>query len=111
MECSGISAKGCSCVCIVTDGSFMARSVESQLSGGSLRTSSVKETLENQPPILRIDECVSPASINSVVLAERDSKNGKYASVSLVDSVDCLEADQLTVILTVFCVVDMISEI
>ncbi|KAJ1431184.1 Glycoside hydrolase, family 14 [Sesbania bispinosa] len=76
-------------------GSFAARSVESQLSAGSLRTSSVKETLENQPPVLRIDECLSPASIDSVVIAERDSKNGKYASASPINSVDCLEADQL----------------
>jgi beta-amylase len=79
-------------------GSFVARSVESQLSGGSLRTSSVKETLENPPPILRIDECLSPASIDSVVIAERDSKNGKYASVSPINPVDCLEADQVILV-------------
>ena len=76
-------------------GSFAARSVESQLSAGSLRPCSVKETLENQPPVLRIDECLSPASIDSVVIAERDSKNDKYASASPVNPVDCLEADQV----------------
>lgn len=74
-------------------GSFAARSVESQLSGGSL---TVKETLENQPSVvLTIDECLSPASIDSVVIAERDSKNGKYGSTSPINSVDCLEADQV----------------
>lgn len=76
-------------------GSFAARSVESQPSGGSLRACSVKETLENQSPGLRIDECVSPASIDSVLIAERDSKNENYASVSPINSTDCLEADQL----------------
>ncbi|PNX54888.1 beta-amylase 8-like protein [Trifolium pratense] len=71
------------------------RSVESQQSGGSLRTCSVMEMLENQPPVIRIDECLLPASIGSVLIAERDSRNGKYASVSLINSFDCLEADQL----------------
>lgn len=60
-----------------------------------MRNCSVKETLGNQPPVLRIDECLSPASIDSVVIAERDSKNGKYASASPINSVDCLEADQV----------------
>lgn len=82
-------------------GSFAAaRSVETQLSAGSLRACSVKETLENQPPVLRIDECLSPASIDSVVLAERDSKSGKFASASPIDSVDCLEADQVSLVVT-----------
>ncbi|KAI4327917.1 hypothetical protein L6164_020326 [Bauhinia variegata] len=75
--------------------SFAARSVESPLSAGSLRASSVKETLDSQPPALRIDESLSPASIDSVVIAERDSKSEKYASASPINPVDCLEADQL----------------
>lgn len=75
--------------------SFAARSVESPLSAGSLRACSVKETLENQPPVLRIDESLSPASIDSVVIAERDPKNEKYASTSPIHPVDCLEADQV----------------
>jgi beta-amylase len=36
-----------------------------------------------------------PAFIDSVLIAERDSRNGKYASASPINSVDCLEADQL----------------
>jgi beta-amylase len=57
-------------------GSFAARSVEGQQSGGSLRTCSVMETLENQPPVIRNDECLSPALIDSILIAERDSRNG-----------------------------------
>jgi hypothetical protein len=34
------------------------------------------ETLENQPPVIRIDEVVSPALIDSILIAERDSRNG-----------------------------------
>ncbi|KAI9083822.1 hypothetical protein K1719_034080 [Acacia pycnantha] len=75
--------------------SFAARSVETPLSAGSLRACSAKETLENQPPVLRIDESLSPASIDSVVIAERDSKNEKYPSANPINPVDCLEADQL----------------
>lgn len=63
-----------------------------------MRTCSVKETLENQSPGLRIDECVSPASIDSVLIAERDSKNENYASVSPINSTDCLEADQVILV-------------
>ncbi|CAL0313225.1 unnamed protein product [Lupinus luteus] len=73
-------------------GSFEARSVENPLSAGSLRACSVKETLGNQPHVLRIDGSLSPTSIDSDVIAERDSKN---ASASPINSVDCLEADQL----------------
>jgi len=76
-------------------GPFVAKSVESQLSGGSLRNCSVKETIENQTSVLRIDECLSPASIDSVVIAERDSRNEKYTNASPVNTVDCLEADQV----------------
>lgn len=75
--------------------SFAARSVESPLSAGSLRTCSVKETLENQPTVHRIDESLSPGSIDSVVIAEKDSKNDKYAIASPINPVDCLEADQV----------------
>jgi hypothetical protein len=48
-------------------GSFAARSVEGQQSGGSLRTCSVMEMPENQPPVIRIDECLLPAFMNSVL--------------------------------------------
>ncbi|KAH1234612.1 Beta-amylase 8 [Glycine max] len=80
-------------------GSFAARSVESQLSGGSLRNCSVKETIENQTSVLRIDECLSPASIDSVVIAERDSKTEKYTNASPINTVDCLEADQCNLLM------------
>jgi beta-amylase len=71
------------------------RSVESPLSASSLRNCSVKATMDCQPSVLRIDESLSPASLDSVVLAERDTKSEKYASASPINSVECLEADQV----------------
>ncbi|XP_059442304.1 beta-amylase 8 [Corylus avellana] len=74
---------------------FPVRSVESPLSASSLRNCSVKATMDCQPSVLRIDESLSPASLDSVVIAERDTKSEKYTSVSPINSVECLEADQL----------------
>lgn len=71
------------------------RSVESPLSASSLRNCSVKATMDCQPSVLRIDESLSPVSLDSVVLAERDTKSEKYASASPINSVECLEADQV----------------
>ncbi|XP_022736895.1 beta-amylase 8 isoform X3 [Durio zibethinus] len=75
-------------------GAFSARSGESPLSASSLKNCSVKATLDCQPPV-RIDESLSPASLDSVVLAERDTRSEKYPSASPINSVECLEADQL----------------
>ncbi|KAJ7953308.1 Beta-amylase [Quillaja saponaria] len=74
---------------------FAARSVESPLSASTLRNCSFKATLDCQPPVLRIDESLSPASLDSVVIAERDTKNERYTSASPINSAECLEADQL----------------
>ncbi|XP_040986545.1 beta-amylase 8 isoform X1 [Juglans microcarpa x Juglans regia] len=74
---------------------FPVRSVESPLSSSSLRNCSVKAALDHQPSVLRIDESLSPASLDSVVIAERDTKSEKYTSASPINSVECLEADQL----------------
>lgn len=71
------------------------RSVDSPLSASSLRSCPVKATLDCQPSVLRIDDNLSPASLDSVVIAERDTKSEKYTSASPVNSVECLEADQV----------------
>jgi len=42
--------------------------------------------------------CHLHASIDSVLIAERDSKNGNYASVSPINSTDCLEANQVILV-------------
>ncbi|OMO91330.1 Glycoside hydrolase, family 14 [Corchorus capsularis] len=76
-------------------GAFPVRSVESPLSSSSLKNCSVKATLDCQPPVVRIDESLSPASLDSVVIAERDTRSEKYPSASPINSVECLEADQL----------------
>lgn len=74
---------------------FPVRSVESPLSASSLRNCSVKASMDCQASVLRIDESLSPASLDSVVIAERDTNSEKYASASPLNSVECLEADQL----------------
>lgn len=71
------------------------RSGESPLSASSLKNCSVKATLDCQPPVVRIDESLSPASLDSVVIAERDTRTEKYPSASVINSVECLEADQV----------------
>ena len=74
---------------------YPVRSVESPVSTSSLKNCS-KETLDCQPPsLLGIDGSLSPTSLGSVVIAERDAKNEKYASGSPINSAECLEADQV----------------
>lgn len=65
------------------------RSVESPVSAAtSLKNCSVKSAL-------RIDDSLSPASLDSVVIPDRDSRSDKFPSVSPLHSVECLEADQV----------------
>lgn len=77
-----------------TTAAFPVRSVESPL---SVKNCSVKASVECQPSVLRIDESLSPASFDSVVIPERDTRGGEFnASTSPINnSVECLEADQL----------------
>ncbi|XP_065878031.1 beta-amylase 8 [Euphorbia lathyris] len=76
--------------------SFVVRSVESPVSTSSFKNCSGNPAaLECQPSILRIDESLSPASLDSVVMTERDSRSDKFAGASPINSVDCLDADQL----------------
>nr|AOQ26239.1 BAM8 [Actinidia deliciosa] len=76
-------------------GVFPVRSVGSPLSAGSLKNCSMKASLDCQPSILRIEESLSPASLDSIVVAERDTKSEKYTSASPINSPECLGADQL----------------
>ncbi|XP_010529274.2 PREDICTED: LOW QUALITY PROTEIN: beta-amylase 8 [Tarenaya hassleriana] len=74
---------------------FQARSVESPLSSNTLKSCSVKAALDCQQSVLRIDENLSPVSLDSVVIAESDAGNERYTSASPINSVGGLEADQL----------------
>lgn len=57
-----------------------------------------KASLECQHPILRIDENLSPVSLDSVVIAESDHPgNGRYTGASPIASVGCLEANQVRI--------------
>ncbi|KAK1286434.1 Beta-amylase 8 [Acorus calamus] len=78
-------------------GQYPVRSVESPLSVTSLKNCSIKASLDCLPsPVFRIDESLSPASIDSVVAAERDMKGGdKYMTSSPITSPDRVDADQL----------------
>lgn len=55
----------------------------------------MKASLDSQASLLRIDESLSPASLDSVVVAERDIKSEKYGNASPLNSSVCVEADQV----------------
>ncbi|KAI7732724.1 hypothetical protein M8C21_001902 [Ambrosia artemisiifolia] len=69
-------------------GVYPGRSVESPLSSNSMKSYSMKPSLDFPSSVLRIDDSSSPASLDSVVIPE------KY-SVIPIDSNGCLETDQL----------------
>lgn len=75
--------------------SFSVRSVESPLSATSLKNCSNKASLDCQPSALRIDESLSPTSLDSVIVAEKDAKCVKYSNASPINSPECLDADQV----------------
>ncbi|KAI3439738.1 Beta-amylase, partial [Psidium guajava] len=76
---------------------FSARSMDSPASAASLKSYGVKTTLDSQPSaVIRMDESLSPASLDSVVIAEKDPKSVKYGNTSPINSViECLDAEQL----------------
>ncbi|CAN8246033.1 unnamed protein product [Cochlearia groenlandica] len=77
---------------------YQTRSIESPLSSSTLKNCA-KAALDCQqrPAALRIEENLSPVSLDSVVIAESDHPgNGRYTtSASPITSVGCLEANQL----------------
>lgn len=83
--------------------------MESPISPGtSLKSCTARTTsgLEGQQPgVVRMDESLSPASIDSVVMAaERHVKSGKYMSSSPINSVvECLDADQVLCSSSIMC--------
>ncbi|KAH7668876.1 Beta-amylase protein [Dioscorea alata] len=75
---------------------FPVRSAESPLSATSLKNCHAKASLDHQASVLRIEESLSPASIDSVVVAESGIiKNEKYVNPNPINSLECVEADQL----------------
>lgn len=76
-------------------GAYSVRSGESPLSGSSLQNCPMKASLDFQPSVLRIDESLSPASLDSVVVPDRDRERDKFTSSSAINSPECLEPDQL----------------
>ena len=84
-----------SCGLIFSQGVFPVRSVGSPVSAGSLKNCSMKASLDCQPSVLRLEESLSPASLDSIVVAERDTKSEKYTSASPMNSPECLGTDQV----------------
>jgi beta-amylase len=74
---------------------YSVRSIESPISSASLKNCSLRSSLDCQPSILRIDESLSPVSLDSVVVSNRDTKGNKYTNANAIDSHACLEADEL----------------
>lgn len=85
--------------CDNTQATFPVRSVDSPLSTNSLKNCSVKAAVDCQPSVLRIDESLSPASFDSVVIPERDTRSEMNAGTSPINSVECLEADQVKLLI------------
>ncbi|KAL0393805.1 UNVERIFIED_CONTAM: Beta-amylase 8 [Sesamum latifolium] len=75
-------------------GAHPVRSVESPLYSSSIKNCSMRSSVDCQPSALRVDENLSPASLDSVA-AERDGKLDKYSSATAINSPECLEAGQL----------------
>ncbi|CAA0812021.1 Beta-amylase 8 [Striga hermonthica] len=67
--------------------------VESPLYTSSLKNCSTRSSLECQPSSLRIDEDLSPTSLDSIVV-ERNANLDKYSSPSAINSIECLETGQ-----------------
>lgn len=72
----------------------MVMSVESPVSGSSLRNCSTRASVDCQPSVPRINESLSPASFDSIVVTESDTKVDKFTSTSPMNSAECLEAGQ-----------------
>lgn len=72
-------------------GAHPVRSVESPLYSSALKNCSMRSSVDCQPSAHKVDENLSPASLDSVV-AERDAKVDKYSSASAINSPECLEA-------------------
>ncbi|XP_019155932.1 PREDICTED: beta-amylase 8-like [Ipomoea nil] len=72
---------------------YPARVVGNPLPAGSLKNCSTSASIEAS--VLRIDESLSPASFDSVVVPDTGAKADKYTSSSPMNSSGCLEADQL----------------
>ncbi|XP_009589916.1 beta-amylase 8 [Nicotiana tomentosiformis] len=76
-------------------GPYEVMSVESPVSGSSLRNCSTRASMDCQPSVPRINESLSPASFDSIVVTESDTKADKFTSTSTMNSTECLEAGQL----------------
>lgn len=76
-------------------GGLPVRSSENPLSANSLKNCSMKASFDCQPTVLGIDENLSPASLDSIVVSEMETKSEKYTSASNIDSPESLEAHQL----------------
>ncbi|KAL8150496.1 hypothetical protein V2J09_020304 [Rumex salicifolius] len=76
---------------------FPVRSIESPISASPLKKCSTKPSLDCQPSVLQINESLSPASLDSIVVTETETKREIYTSSgpNPINSPDCLEANQL----------------
>lgn len=74
---------------------YPARVVGNPLSADPLKNCSTRASIDCQASVLRIDESLSPASFDSVVVSDTGTNADKYTSSSPMNSSGCLEADQL----------------
>ncbi|XP_071692805.1 beta-amylase 8 [Rutidosis leptorrhynchoides] len=74
----------------------VTRSVESPVSSGSLKSYSVKASIDFPSSVLEIDDSRSPVSLDSIAVSARGgSELERYSDSHINNSDDCLETDQL----------------
>lgn len=76
-------------------GVYPGRSEESPLSSSSLKSYSVKASMDFPSSVLRIDDSPSSASLDSVVVLGRGATECEKYSVSPISSHNCIATDQL----------------
>lgn len=89
----------CMACCVSQQAQFPVRSVENALSSAVLP--SIRTSFDSDAAVHRVvDDTLSPASLDSVVVSDRDAKD-KYVSAALLDSPDCLESDPVRLFFTI----------
>ncbi|KAL6629769.1 hypothetical protein ACP70R_029534 [Stipagrostis hirtigluma subsp. patula] len=76
-------------------GTFHVTSVETPTLTNSLDGYAIGTPLDSQASVLQTDDSLSPSSLDSVVVAEQSIKNDNYGTSSSVNSMSCMDNDQL----------------
>ncbi|KAL6888599.1 hypothetical protein ACP4OV_009625 [Aristida adscensionis] len=76
-------------------GTFHVTSMEAPSLTNSMNSYAIGTPLDSQASVLHTDDSLSPSSLDSVVAAEQSMKNENYGNSSSVNSLNCMDNDQL----------------